>query len=735
MKKIGAKYKAAAGLIIIILILYIAIPLPYLDNPYSTVIYSQEGSLLGAKIAKDEQWRFPKVDSVPYKFKKSVLLFEDQHFFYHPGFNPVSIFRAIIQNIRAGEIISGGSTISMQVIRLARKGKNRTIREKIIEIFLATKLELKYSKSEILSMYTSHAPFGGNVVGLEAASWRYFGRPSYNLSWAESAALAVLPNAPSLIYPGKNKKIFKEKRDRLLTRLLDNNILDSITWKLSLKEGLPQKPKNLPQKAPHLLTKCIKYHEGKNVRTTLQSTLQAQTNDIVKRHSNRLKANEIHNAAILVVEVVSGNIVAYTGNTSGEKKHGNDVDIITSPRSTGSILKPILYASMLNDGELLPNMLIPDIPVFLDGFSPKNYSLRYDGAVPASRALSRSLNVPAVYLLSKYGVDRFYDQLKKLNFSFLNNPPDHYGLSLILGGSEASLWDLCRVYANMANVLVKTVDRNYQYDTEDYNTLNYVFDNKIAEKESNLSKSPHIFSAASIWFTLEALLEVNRPENETGWKFFSSSDKIAWKTGTSFGFRDAWAIGITPKYVVGVWAGNADGEGRPGLTGVTAASPILFDVFNILEKSPWFQKPYDEIKEVPLCSKTGYLASVNCTEIDTIGIPSVGLRTNPCKYHKTISLDKSGRYRVFSGCVEDEKMIRKSWFVLPPVMEYYYRQKNPSYKPLPPYKPGCNPSLEEQIMDFVYPEKNSKIYIPKNLSGKRSKTVFSVAHREKNCEL
>ena len=261
--------KKTIVLFLLLVAYYFCLPKHLFKDPTATVITSNKNELLGAIIADDGQWRFPENDSVPDKFKTCIIAFEDEYFYNHPGFNPISIFKALKENIDSGEIKRGGSTITQQVIRLSRKGKRRTYWEKFKEIILATRLELRYDKDEILALYASHAPFGGNVVGLDAASWRYFNRNSEDLSWAESATLAVLPNAPSLIYPGKNQLQLLKKRNRLLKKLLDNQTIDSLTYRLSISEGLPQKPYPLPQIAPHLLQTIAKTDKGQRIKTSV----------------------------------------------------------------------------------------------------------------------------------------------------------------------------------------------------------------------------------------------------------------------------------------------------------------------------------------------------------------------------------------------------------------------------------------------------------------------------------
>ena len=395
--------KKTIVLFLLLVAYYFCLPKHLFKDPTATVITSNKNELLGALIADDGQWRFPENDSVPDKFKTCIIAFEDEYFYNHPGFNLISIFKALKENIDSGEIKRGGSTITQQVIRLSRKGKQRTYWEKFKEIILATRLEFRHNKDEILALYASHAPFGGNVVGLDAASWRYFNRNSEDLSWAESATLAVLPNAPSLIYPGKNQTQLLNKRNRLLKKLLENQTIDSLTYNLSISEGLPQKPYPLPQIAPHLMQTIAKNNKGQRIKTSVNKNLQQQTNSIVFNHYNTLKQNEIYNISVLILDVKTRKVLTYVGNAPTDKNHQNSVDIINKPRSTGSILKPFLYAAMLDAGDILPNTLVADVPTQFGDYSPENFNKEFDGAVPAKRALSRSLNVPAVRMLQDFG--------------------------------------------------------------------------------------------------------------------------------------------------------------------------------------------------------------------------------------------------------------------------------------------------------------------------------------------
>jgi penicillin-binding protein 1C len=722
------KYGIVLSLFVLLLILYWNIlPDPLFDDPTSTAVYSSEHELLGARIADDGQWRFPQSDSLPYRFRECIIHFEDRYFTFHPGINPISLGRAMVQNIRAGEIISGGSTITMQVIRLSRKNRSRTVQEKLLEILMAIRLEIQYSKEDILKLYSTYAPFGGNVVGLETASWRYFGTSAVNLSWAETACLAVLPNAPSLIYPGKNRELLLQKRNRLLRKLHSRGVLDDMVFELALEEPLPGPPLPLPELSYHLTERLNLSRGGLSTVTTINENIQQRVNEILEVEKKKLYSNGIRNAACLIIEVESGNVLAYAGNIRNPSRpdFSGDVDIITSPRSSGSILKPLLYSEMQYRGDLLPQTIIPDIPTRYGNYSPKNYNRGYDGMVPAAGALVRSLNVPAVRMLHQYGIERFLHDLRSMGFATIDNSADHYGLSLILGGAECTLEELASVYSSMARVLRNYSESNGKYFRNDWRKIRLLDTESLAQAEEQ-----GILGAGAIWLTFEALREVNRPESLEGWQFFSSSRKLAWKTGTSFGFRDGWAVGTTPDYLVAVWTGNADGEGRPGISGINTAAPLLFQLFNILPETSWFEAPLDDLVQEKTCRISGYKAGRYCMQTDSTWISPNGRNTSVCPFHKLIHLDKEKKHRVNSSCYPVSEIMHEPWFVLPPAQEWFYRQKNPSYKLLPPIAKNCIAIDDIPQIQIIYPDPGSIIYIPKELDGEKGRVILEAAHRD-----
>lgn len=714
---------------VLLALYYYSLPRDLFPDSTSTVIEDREGNLLGARIAGDGQWRFPDIDSVPRRFKASLLLFEDRYFYYHPGFNPIALCKALYYNVKAGRMARGGSTITMQVIRLSRENRRRTLWEKVIEVMLATRLEWRHSKEEILQLYASNAPFGGNVVGLEAASWRYFYRSPYDLSWAEAATLAVLPNAPSLIYPGKNQDALLIKRNSLLDQLHHAGHMDSLTCVLSKAEPMPGRPYPLPQSTRHLLDRVARDRAGERIVTTINRHIQQQADAIINEYAEFNKANEIYNAAAIVIEVQSGEVLAYIGNTDHLQgsAQGQQVDIVMAPRSTGSILKPVLFALAMQEGMILPNTLLADIPTQIAGYSPKNYFLSYDGAVQAKRSLSRSLNVPSVRMLRDYGVEKLHYYLTQSGMTTLAYPPGHYGLSLILGGAEGNLWDMSGMYASFSRVLLDEQGVFHDNDLPLIRQPHFVLGESGKSIGNTLGDS--WLDAGAIWLTYEAMVEVNRPDMDSGWQLYSSLQKIAWKTGTSFGGRDAWAIGTTPGYVVGVWVGNASGAGRPGLTGLGNAAPVMFDIFGLLPSSGWFEKPYASMASVAVCRESGHRAGLFCEHIDTMWVHRNGIHTRACPYHQLLHLDASGHYRVNSLCEEPSNMMRKSWFVLPPAMEWFYKFRNPSYRQLPPYRADCSGNEDAGSMEMIYPADTRLVYIPFELDGSRGSAVFEVAHR------
>jgi penicillin-binding protein 1C len=725
---------ALAGLL---LAFWVLVPVVQFDDPLSTVVLDRDGELLGASIAADGQWRFGVAFAVPEKFAAAITCYEDRRFYWHPGVDPLALARAAWQNLRRGRVVSGGSTLTMQVVRLSRDGRPRTFLEKGVEALLALRLTLALPKSQVLGLYAAYAPFGGNTVGLDAAAWRYFGREARQLSWAETATLAVLPNTPALVHPGRNRDLLLVKRNRLLRALRARGVIDALTAELAEREPLPPAPEPLPMLAPHLVARLRaerrtqRFRTGDAspwVRTTIAAPVQRRTVEILGRHRSALAENGVANAAALVLDVASGEVLAYVGNQwpPDALEHGEHVDVIPAPRSTGSVLKPLLYASMLEAGEVLPAQLIPDVPTHIGSFHPENFDRAYAGAVPAAQALARSLNVPAVRMLRSYGVDRFCAGLRQLGITTLTRPGEYYGLALILGGAEGTLWDVSGVYAGLAR---SALAPNPAAARRAFFGPSYL--RRPARAVSVPGTSAPLGPGAA-YLTLQAMLEVERPGDELAWRAFGSARKIAWKTGTSYGFRDSWAVGVTPRLVVGIWVGNADGVGRTGLTGHSAAAPILFDVMGALPGGGWFDAPA-ELVDIDVCARSGMRAGPHCETRKAERVPRAGLDSPACSFCRVVHVDAGLAWQVHADCEPVTAIRSLDWFVLPPAMEVHYRRLHADYRPPPPFRADCRAALGAEgsaSLSIVSPREGATVYVPLELDGSLGRVVFEAAHRD-----
>jgi penicillin-binding protein 1C len=582
-------------------------------------------------------------------------------------------------------------------------------------------------------------------VGLEAAAWRYFGRDPATLSWAEAATLAVLPNNPALVHLKRNRARLVAKRDALLRRLHAAGDLDAESLDLALAEPLAAEPHDLPDFAPHLLdTLRAQNPREHRFATTLDARLQLEATQLVREHSATLARQNVHNAAAIVVDNRTFEVLAYVGNSgngdipqflakgdgpqigpdSNSSSRGHAVDVIRRPRSTGSILKPLLYAAMLQDGSLTPRMLLPDVPTHYDGFSPENFDRQYRGAVRADEALAHSLNVPAVRMLKTYGVARFADLLRDAGMRTLTRPSDDYGLTLVLGGAEGNLWDISGLYASLADIARGgAADRGPRFH-----------ELTVLVRSPARERGPTPIGTGAAWLTLETLLEVPRPGEEGNWRSFASSRRIAWKTGTSWGLRDGWAVGNTSRYTVGVWVGNASGEGRPGLTGSTMAAPLMFGLFNVVPRSEWFDMPVHALRRIETCGNDGYLANGSC-ETETLWMPRESHFDLLTPHNINVHLDASRR-RVSGDCESPGNMTKARWFVLPPAEEFYYRRAHAEYRPLPAMREDClGGRTARAALAVLYPDANARVLIPSELDGTRGRAVFEAVHRRRDARV
>lgn len=685
---------------------------------FSKVVLAQNGTILRVFLNAQEQWFLPpdKEFIVPEKLEKAVLTYEDKWFYYHPGFNPLAIGRAMFQNVKHKRIVSGGSTITMQLVRVTNYRK-RTYLNKAGELFLTMKMEWKYSKREILRFYLERAPYGGNIIGIKAASLKYFNKEPAQLSWSEAATLAVLPNSPGMISPGKNQDMLIAKKNRLLHNLRKQNYLSDTELQLALHEPVPDAVASFPFIAPHFTNFVVNKSDDYVIHSTIDSHLQTDLQQLFKLYGRQLREVGIQNCAGIIVETQTGKVRAWLGSQDFfDDKRSGQVDGVLAARSTGSVLKPFLYAAAMDEGLILPETLIQDVPTFFKHFSPENANFRYQGLTTAKYALTASLNIPAVRLLNSYGLFQFYSLLKSAGVSTLFRSAEDYGLSLIIGGSEITLYDLASLYRGLAQ-------------------KGEFSGNRYLEKQE-LRKSTKLISQGASFLTLEMLKDLQRPEAELYWQLFDGKQPIAWKTGTSFGHRDAWAAGVTPEWTVCIWVGNFPGDSNPEIKGAEAAGSLMFHVFNLISKTQtWFQPPEADLIKKVICRHSGFSANELCTEVDTVWAPKQAKLLKTCPYHKKIFLNAAETQQVCSLCWDSETKKAKTVLVYPPAANEMLKKQGYSVPKLPAHNPACPQFSAVSQIQIRYPVAETIIFIPRDFSGGYQKVVFELSHSNQNREV
>ena len=589
------------------------------EDRYSVSVLDDKGEIIGVSLNKDEQWHLKSIDEIPEKLKISVINYEDKDFYKHFGVDFTSLVRAVRDNLIKGRK-TGASTITMQVAK-SLKPKERNIFNKYIEIIQAIKIDKFFEKDEILRMYLNNAPYGGNIVGYKTASYMYFQKKPDELTWGESTLLAVLPNSPGLMNVEKNQNKLLKKRDFLLKKLYDKKIINKRQYEISLKEPLPDKRYSFKNLAPHLTRRVIEERKEKIIRTTIDSELQEKIEKISKDYSDFLKTQGIKNLSVLLIDNKSSEIKSYIGSQDFyDFENNGQVDGIIAKRSPGSLLKPFLYAVAIDEGLIAPCSKVPDVPLYFVNFSPQNANKKYYGIVEIQDALIKSLNIPFVGLLKEYGEEKFFYFLKEV-LGFSDDNPSRYGLSLILGTKEFTMEEIGKLYSGLANF-------------GDFRSPIY-----IDVGTRNFSKESRYLSKGSSYLTLNTIKKLERPGMET---LYKEKNPISWKTGTSHGRRDGWAVGVTPDWTLVVWVGNFTGEGNSNLTGVYSAGNLLFRIMKILpKKQKEFQKPNDLVK-IKVDEETGYRLKYQIPSKEILyPIDAKPLRTSP--YYKKIFVDDNGQ--------------------------------------------------------------------------------------------
>ncbi|MFC1543779.1 penicillin-binding protein 1C [Gemmatimonadota bacterium] len=655
--------------------LTLALPLPVdrLTSPPATRVHDREGHPLRVFISSEEAFHFPvELAEVSPHVIEATIAFEDRWFRWHPGINPVSTIRALVQNIRSGRIVSGGSTITQQVARLMDP-RARTIGAKLIEAFRALQLELRYSKDEILQWYLNLAPYGGNIQGIEAAALLYYGKTASALGPGEAALLSVLPNSPTRFRPDRNPELARDQRDEVLGRMLDRRKIDPEQHRRALREAVPVTRAEVPFRAPHLgdMLRNRYGSDAGDLVSTIDPATQQLAESLLNRHMLILRSRGISNGAIVVMENGSRAVRALVGS-AGFFQAGNagQVNGATASRSPGSALKPFAYGLALDGRLISPSTLLEDVPINIGGYIPKNYDGEYLGVVTAEDALMHSMNVPAVNLVYRLGADRFHTFLRRGGLSTLTEPYEHYGLSLVLGGAGVSLLDLTNLYATLAS---EGIYRPY----------------RLLE-DAVIEEGRRILSSESAFILTNMLSRLPRPDFPDTWEFSIHLPKIAWKTGTSYGHRDAWSIGYNPTFTIGVWLGNFSGEGSPALVGADVAGPLLFDLATALEgdAGSWFEPPVG-VEEREVCALSGLLPGEHCTHLKReYHIVDISPHRT-CNFHVNVAVDDETGDRLCPACWTDRPFHWETFVQWPSTIATWMRENGHPVPEIPTHNPSC----------------------------------------------
>jgi len=685
-------------------------PLPQerLHRPISQFIYSSDGTLMRAFSSSDQFWRLPvRLEEVSERMRRSVLVSEDRWFYYHPGFNPLSIFAAAVDNIRAGKAVRGGSTITMQIARMIEP-KERTFGNKSLEVLRAVQLEWHYSKKELFEMYFNILPYGGNIEGVGAASLLYFNKTPENLTVSEIAILTAIPVRPSDFRPDADPEKCRVRRNRILERLHDESVITDEEYNDALEEEIPLARRDLPFIAPHFCQwQTERTPHDASILSTIDIGLQQYCERLAHQYNYQMSQKGVHNLAIVVIDNRTDELKAMVGSPDFyDEKHDGQVNGTVAPRSPGSALKPFVYGLGFDLGLISPALKVEDIPVTYSGYSPVNYDSEYHGVVSIREALINSLNVPAVNLTSKVGLKQLYDFLNNGGITTLERKYYEYGLPLILGSAEVTLLDLTNLYSSLGK-------------GGTYHSLRTVMSESSDSGVALLSRE-------AAFLLSDILSNLERPDLPTSWEFTVGMPRIAWKTGTSYGRRDAWAIGYNPRYTVGVWAGNFSGEGSIDIVGAKISAPVMLDIFSELSKGKepvWYTVP-DGIGVRRVSAVSGMLPNEFCSEtIEEYFIRDV----SPIKRDDIVTrifVDRESGLQLSREClagrVYDEIMV-ENW---PPRLAGWLSGHGVILN-IPPLDPACRGGIIDDGPVITSPESGTKFMLVDYLPADYQKILLS----------
>jgi penicillin-binding protein 1C len=657
------------------------VPLPDRRIGWSTSVEYRDGHPAHVFLSADDKWRLPvELERVDPAFVRALVALEDKRFWSHHGVDPIAIGRAAITDVVHLRRVSGGSTLSMQLARLLEP-RRRTIPNKLVDMFRALQLDARMSKREILEHYLARTPYGRNVEGIASAAWSYFGHGAQHLSPLEIATLLAVPQGPTRFAPSKaNQTRLRERRDRILGKLIEADVFSSADVEAARAEALavapPLRLRPMPREATHAAIWARGTHPGETrIRTTLDRGAQSVVEKLVASYGTELQHRSIHNAAVVVVDHKTRDVVALAGNLDfADTKHGGQISMFARPRSPGSTLKPLLYALSIDRGLALPEYLVADVPSEYGTYRPHNFDGDYAGLITLRESLNRSLNLPFIDLLQKLGVETFIGELQRSGVSHARATPGEYGLSLIAGGIELTPLEVANLYATLA-------------ENGQHRALRLFATDPVGAPSS-------IYGAAAAYLTREALSLRDRPDFPKRRDILRGVPAaIHWKTGTSFGYRDAWAVGSGPTYTAAIWTGNVDQRASRDLVGSEAAAPILFDVLEGLADRTHTAVPASppaELVEVEVCAYSGHIAGEGCTH-RTKALASVhAVPSAPCPYHQVYEVDRVTKRAVLPACrADDAEYDRKSFVVLPSAVNAWLAERNRAIPEAPVFAEGC----------------------------------------------
>lgn len=732
---------AAGAIFLLFLLLNRVFPLP--DRiEYSTIVTDSKGEVVHAFLTSDQQWRMKtELKEISPLLRKTIIEKEDKYFYYHRGINPAAIVRAFFSNMLQMKRTSGASTITMQLAR-ALEPKKRTYWNKLAEGFRALQLEWKYNKDEILQLYLNKVPYGGNIEGVKSASILYFKKNPDHLSLAEITALSVIPNRPSSLVMGQHNDRIVEERNKWLRRWGREKVFPEKEIQDALSEPLTAARGAVPGFISHLAWK-LKRKGGDIIRTAIELNTQRKIEKLVKDYSRTLSLKNIHNAAVIVLDNTTHRVISYTGSADfRDTVDGGQVNGAAAVRQPGSTLKPLLYGLCIDAGLLTPKMMITDVAANYEGYAPENYDRKFNGYVTMEYALEHSLNIPAVKSLRALGKDKLIQKLAVCDFRQVKKDQQKLGLSMILGGCGATLEELTGLYSVFANE-GKYVKPVYTLDDEEGWQLqgpgNDHAGSEAGGMKAGMEKTAggaapageaktalksgqrgsgageQVMSPAATYMINETLSKVNRPDFPLNWESTVHLPKIAWKTGTSYGRRDAWSIGYNKHYTVGIWIGNFSALGIPELSGANVATPLLFTIFNTVDyddDQTWFARPKDCDLRV-VCSETGLPPADHCTNLVTDYFIPLVSPSGRCDNMQEVLVSADEKISYCRSCQPESGYKKKLYKIIPPEMKEYFEENRIAYRKIPPHNPNCEKIFREGVPVVTSPSNGNEYLINK----------------------